>query len=261
MRNRIIAAIDASAFKYPLNLFHVFHAGSALHGASLPGKSDLDIYGLFFEPNTSIYGLEKYEHYVYSSSGDHERNTPDDIDITFYSLRRWVKLAAAGNPTALQFFFAPNIMPARCSCFWTRISEDLREAVVSRRAVNSFRGFVSNQMKRLLGEKGEGKHGQRPDLEATHGYDTKAAMHAVRLVTEGIELMQTGRITYPRPEVEYLRQVRRGEFSLDRINSVVSSSLIALEDAEQKSKLRDVPDFKRIDEVLVNAYETFYQGR
>lgn len=261
MRNRVIAAIDASAFSHPTNLLHVYVGGSALHGASLPGKADLDIYGLFIEPKINVFGLTPYEHFVSSSAGDHERNTPDDVDMTFYSLRRWAQLAAKGNPTALQFLFSENLFPARYGRMWERLREDLRVAIVSRRAVNPFRGFVTDQMKRLMGEKGQGKHGQRPELEATHGYDTKAAMHAMRLCGEGYELMQKGTITYPRPNVEILRAVRRGEFSLDRICAFVSESLRMLEQAEELSLLQMKPDFKRIDEVLVNAYEEFYQSR
>ena len=38
------------------------------------------------------------------------------------------------------------------------------------------------------------------ELVAVHGYDTKYAMHALRLGLQGIELLTTGRITLPVPE-------------------------------------------------------------
>jgi hypothetical protein len=44
-----------------------------------------------------------------------------------------------------------------------------------------------------------GAHTNRPELVAVHGYDTKYAMHALRLGLQGIELLSTGRITLPVP--------------------------------------------------------------
>jgi uncharacterized protein len=40
---------------------------------------------------------------------------------------------------------------------------------------------------------GAGAHTNRPELVAVHGYDTKYAMHALRLGLQGIELLTTGR--------------------------------------------------------------------
>jgi len=45
-----------------------------------------------------------------------------------------------------------------------------------------------------------GAHTNRPGLVAIHGYDTKYAMHALRLGLQGIELRTTCRITLPTPE-------------------------------------------------------------
>jgi uncharacterized protein len=259
LRERIAASIQSSAFNRPQNLIHVFAGGSALHGASMPGKADLDICGIFMEEKRYVYGLSNYAHFVSSTSGDHARNTADDVDITLYSLRKWAGLAAKGNPTALSYLFALNYFPALCGRFWERVGHRFQGVLPSKRACNAYRGFVTDQMKRLLGEKGLGKHGQRPELTVSHGYDTKAAMHSVRLVGEGIELMTTGGITFPRPNVEYLRSIRRGEYSLDKVCAVVSSLLTELDEAEHESKLPDKPDFEAIDTILVEAYEKFYR--
>jgi len=71
-------------------------------------------------------------------------------------------------------------------------------------------------MGRLLGTRGRGKKGQRPELEQVYGYDVKAGMHTVRLLNEYLELMRDGRITLPRPERELLIKIRTGKWSLDR---------------------------------------------
>jgi hypothetical protein len=81
-----------------------------------------------------------------------------------------------------------------------------------------------------------GAHTNRPELVATHGYDTKYAMHALRLGLQGVELLTTGRITLPVPEPDraYLRSVRRGERSLAEV-------LDAIADAEAPGRAQGQP--------------------
>ena len=59
-------------------------------------------------------------------------------------------------------------------------------------------------------EIGAGKKGQRHELIGAHGYDIKAAMHVIRLLKEGIELMRSCTITLPRPEKDLLITIRTG---------------------------------------------------
>lgn len=86
--------------------------------------------------------------------------------MCLYSLRKWAGLAAKGNPTALRFLFS------------------------NRNASKQFRGFAETELRRLQGI-GVGKKGQRHELIGAHGYDIKAAMHVIRLLNEGIELMRS----------------------------------------------------------------------
>lgn len=239
------------------NVIHLFTGGSNLHGAKLPGKNDLDIYGIFIEPKINLYGLTPFDHYVTSTSEEGERNTPEDTDLTLYSLKRWAGLALRGNPTALSFLFTKSMAPN--SWMWNGYYSDcMKYAVLAKSAAKHYTGFVNAQMARLLGEKGLGKHGQRPELGNQHGYDTKAAMHAVRLLGEGRELLETGHITFPRPNVEELLNIRQGALSLDRVSKTVSQMIGELEDAMLKSPLPDLPDRDRVNALLVESYRTFY---
>ena len=90
------------------------------------------------------------------------------------------------------------------------------ETFLSKRSAIQFIGFAENQLRRITGEKGKGAKGTRPEYECAYGYDTKAAMHCLRLFFECIELMREGRITLPRPERELLVEVRSGEWTLER---------------------------------------------
>lgn len=247
------------------SVIHLFEGGSALHGARLQGKSDLDIYGLFIEPPKVALGMDRFEHFVTSTSGNENRNTAEDSDVTLYSLRRWAFLAAKGNPTALNFLFADNALDNRFSSLnkgkmWWKHNSQLRSALLCKLAARQFRGFVDGQMGRLLGTKGVGKHGQRPELVDNFGYDTKAGMHAIRLLGEGIELMRTGRITFPRPNAEDLIAVRQGSMSLDKLCAFVGYLCTELDDAVAQSLLPQSVDRDVVNDILTRMYLEHWMG-
>jgi predicted nucleotidyltransferase len=236
------------------SVIHLFEGGSKLHGARIEGKSDLDIYGVFVEPRLRLFGLEPYEHFVSGSGDETRRNTASDIDCTLYSLRRWAQLAVKGNPTALNFLFVSNtVHSGDNNNFWMASRTYLREAIVAKSAAGHYIGFVQGQMKRLMGV-GTGKHGQRLELQQEFGYDTKAGMHAVRLLGEGKELMETGAVTFPRPNVPELLEIRAGAWSLDTLCKRVSHDINELEIARDKSQLRDKPDRSWVSGILTSVY-------
>lgn len=251
----LIDAVRKAGLLHNFEIIHLFEGGSKLHGARVEGKNDLDIYGIFIEPKNNALGLDPHEHFVTSTSDEQRRNTPDDVDITLYSLRRWAMLATKGNPTALNFLFAPT--HPELNTEWRWIRPGLSKAILARSAAGHFRGFVEGQMKRLLGQ-GTGKHGQRPDLVNDFGYDTKAGMHAVRLLGEGTELMHTGTVTFPRPNTEELIAVRNGKYSLDQLCSRVSVMIGDLENAYITSPLPPKPDRQAVSRILAETYLDYY---
>lgn len=76
---------------------------------------------------------------------------------------------------------------------------------------------IQSQRAAMIGE--VKAHTNRPELVAVHGYDTKFAMHALRLGVQGVELLTSGRITLPVPDPDgsYLHQIRRGEIALAEV--------------------------------------------
>jgi predicted nucleotidyltransferase len=250
-----------------LQMIHAFYGGSSLHGAKLSNRSDTDIYGVFLEPADRSLGLDRYEHFITSSSGDGEKNTKDDVDITTYSLRMWAQQACKGNPTALQFLFAPNGLTGKnqplkyydLDVYWdTRVSE-MRRAVACKKAGKAFLGFANDQMRRLAGV-GTGRHGQRKPPVPGVDYDTKATMHVFRLLSEGIEFMETGKITYPRPDREFLLDVRQGHFrTVDAALAGANAHFHELEQAMEKSRLPEKADRELVSHLITRVYQQFYQ--
>lgn len=83
--------------------------GSSLYGTTTPGKSDLDIKGIFLPclKSLSIGDCPKSIHW---SSGDSKhRNSATDIDIDLWSIQHWLlKLLPAGDTGATDLLFSPS---------------------------------------------------------------------------------------------------------------------------------------------------------
>jgi hypothetical protein len=188
---------------------------------------------------------------VWSTAADDRRNGPEDVDLTLYSLRRWAQLAAKGNATALHFLFADAT--AASSELWKMV-QDERRLFLSKQSALQFLGFAGNQLRRITGEAGRGAKGRRPEYESVYGYDTKAAMHCLRLYLECIELMRLGTITLPRPEREFLIEARSGEWTLERFLLEAERLRLEAEDAAANSELPEKVNVAAISELVARVY-------
>src|SRR5208337_4527831 len=236
---------------------HLFIGGSAAHGVKLENKSDFDLLGVYVPPLEEIVGVRGVdEHWVWSTAGDKVRNNAGDIDMNMYSLRKWAKMATSGNPSAIEFMFVNNLAPK--SDIWEHFVTPNIPVFLSSHAGLHFQKFCEHMLRTLKGE-GQGKRGKRLDLIAEFGYDTKAAMHLVRVLNEGIELMQTGRITLPRPEREHLIDIRKGKAgTLRDIEEIAQELFTRLEAARLASGLPPAVDLGKVSDIVTAAQETVW---
>lgn len=232
-----------------------FDAGSALYGTWTP-ESDSDTAGLFIEHPHKVLGLDKFEHHVTTTADGVNKNTSEDHDQTFYSLRKWAWLACKGNPTALSYLFVPVYLDV--DDIWLRNIGALRKAILAKSAVSHFFGFVQGQMKRLTS--GSARHGQRPSHPVV-GYDTKAGMHAYRLMSECCELLKSNWITYPRPEYPTLLDIRQGMWSLNRLEHEIEALTQDVRFLEANSSLQDKPNRELVTDLLTAAYIEFWHRK
>jgi predicted nucleotidyltransferase len=202
-------------FVHQGNLIMACIGGSQAHGAKLGSTDDTDWYGRYIPPPIKVLGLEREEHFVFTTGGKVGGNGPQDVDVCLYTLMKWAGLAAKGNPSALHFLFAPLEFTTET---WEHFAAR-PEIFLAKGHVKPFLGFAGDQMKRLLGEKGQ-KNTHRAELENKYGYDTKYAMHVIRLYGEAKELMELGRITLPRPNRDELVEIRKGKYSLSEIREL-----------------------------------------
>ena len=83
--------------------------GATLYGTATPGKSDLDVRGVFL-PSPESLNLGRTPHSLHFSTRTAEgKNAAEDVDIDLYSLQHWLlKLLPAGDMAALDLLFAPS---------------------------------------------------------------------------------------------------------------------------------------------------------
>jgi len=250
--------------------------GSGVHGTSISGQDDRDEMGICLEPARFVTGLarvpsgidgrgevdfEQYQrHTVWDQPGGlANRSGAGDLDVVIYSARKWSRLALAGNPTVLLALFVPDEEVV----FRNRVGAELVDNAhrfVSKLAAARFLGYLQSQRAAMTGE--VGAHTNRPELVAVHGYDTKYAMHALRLGFQGVELLTTGRITLPVPAADgdYLRRVRRGEVGLEEVVERIDAAAARLATLRDSTALPAEPDRRWVDDWLHRSYAWYWAG-
>jgi predicted nucleotidyltransferase len=235
--------------------------GSTIHGLQLEGTDDRDEMGVCIEPPDYVIGLKQFETWVYRTKPEGVRSEAGDLDFVVHSLRKFARLALKGNPTVLLLLYVePDALLLR-----TRLGDELQAlapAFASRQAGNAFLGYLTAQKQRLLGERGQLRV-HRPELVDEHGYDTKYAMHMLRLGYQGRELLQTGRISLPmrEHEREFVFAVRRGQVAFNGVLTEIGELERELEDLLETSPLPPQPDYGAVNEFLVRAYREFWDSR
>lgn len=240
-------------FLYHDGLVMAYIGGSQAHGAKLEGTDDTDWYGVFIETPEKSLGIDKYEHFVTTTGGKPGGNGPEDVDICLYSLKKWATLAVKGNPSALHFLFAPETF---ATIDWCVVSHNY-SMFLAKNHVKAFCGFAHDQLMRLFGEKGQ-KNVHRAELENEYGYDTKYAMHIVRLYGEAKELMETGKITLPRPNVDELIAIRKGKYKLSEIRELGNQLESDALRASENSQLPEQPNRVVVSRLIADVYLKFY---
>jgi len=103
---------------------------------------------------------------------------------------------------------------------------------------------------RLVDEYGE----RTLQAERNQGIDWKALSHAVRVGREAVELLQTGRITFPLACAAELLAIKLGQLPYDAVADTIEHLLTEVEAAAALSGLPDQPDQAFIDDLVARAY-------
>jgi predicted nucleotidyltransferase len=232
--------------------------GSGAHGLALPGTDDHDEMGVCIEPPSHVIGLHLFEQDVFRSKPEGVRSEHGDTDRTIYSARKFCRLALNGNPSIITLLYAPE----RWANGWGESLIGLRQCFSARRAGKAFLGYMTQQRQRLLGERGQ-MNVKRPELVDAHGFDTKYAMHMLRLGYQGVEFLETGGLTLPMREEEraFVYATRKGEVPLNDVLTCAGELERRVEDLLTTSPLPEQPDYEKVNEWLIRTYLDYWGTR
>lgn len=237
--------------------------GSGVHGMAIEGTDDHDEMGVFIEPPAYVTGvLRPFDQYVSRTKPEGVRSGPGDVDLTIYSLRKYVRLAIAGNPTIL----LPLYAPADALVVTTALGWELRALtpkLVSRGAGRRFLGYLDQQYERMLGGGKQNRVPKRPELVERYGFDVKYASHALRLALQGVELIETGRLTLPLQEDARTLcvAVKSGEYGRGDVSEFIRfnrEKLARLVDADE-SPLPAEPDLDAVNDWMFYAHRRHWR--
>lgn len=225
------------------NCIYKVLAGSHAYGTN-HGGSDKDIRGVMIPPPEYIIGLLHFEQSVQL----------DPVDQTIYGLRKFCHLALQCNPNIIELL---NVREQEIAHI-TDAGRQLRDAApwfLSSKAFQTFGGYARAQLKKFVSKGGKtGRAGTIPEGE-TAGW--KNAMHLIRLLRMGCELLETGEVHVYRHDRDELLSIRRGEWTLEQV-LVESERLEArLQTAYDNTKLPAKPRFNGVNTLVMNITADF----
>jgi predicted nucleotidyltransferase len=246
----------------PHNVHYLTIMGSMAYGVSVD-DSDRDIYGFAMPPIDSIFphlaghipGFGPAPNRFEQWQEHHLLMGVVNYDFSVYSIVKFFHLCAENNPNMIDSLFTPRT----CIIHATEIANQVRERrreFLHRGAVHKFRGYAYAQMHKIRTKTNPQSEKRKADV-AAHGYDLKFAYHVVRLINECIQILKTGDLDLQKDN-EILKSVRRGEWTLERLESWFEETEKTLEAIAAESKLPHKPNMGVLTELLMNCIESHY---
>jgi predicted nucleotidyltransferase len=204
--------------------------GSHLYGLDTK-FSDEDFLGVFMRPVKELLGFGNEE----------ETYVKKDPDFTQHELKKFMYLAAKGNPTVLELLFVPEYTLAT---YEGCVLVANRELFLSNNVRASFGGYAVQQARKLKDREAEGLEGFNPAVKNRYA---KHARHCFRLMRQGRTLLETG-VLNPRldnPE-EYFAL---GEMSSEDLIAKFEEEFADFDTV--KSVLPDEPEWEKLNELLL----------
>lgn len=96
--------------------------------------------------------------------------------------------------------------------------------------------------------------------ETNEGIDWKALSHAMRVGQQAIELLNTGFITFPRPNAPELLSIKKGEVPYKKIAEDLDVLLNQVVAASEVSPLPELPSYDKVNDLLASIYQAHVCG-
>lgn len=214
-----------------LNRFVIYRCvvGSKAFGLD-DENSDTDLRGIYLPPadiQWSLYGLpEQLE--------DKER------EECFWELQKFLVLALKANPNILECLYTPLVEYA------DEIAGELlsiRGIFLSKLVYQTYNGYVMSQFKKL-----------EQDLRARGEIKWKHAMHLIRLLLQGVDILRNGevRVTVDQNR-DALIDIKRGATDWGAVNEWRLELHKEFAGALESTRLPDRPDYEKANDFLIKA--------
>lgn len=220
--------------------------GSYAYGTNTE-ESDRDYKGVCIPPIDYYLGLESFNEYN-NSGGKNFKNTKDDVDVNIIHINKFVKDAIQGVPNNIEILFVRPEDYIKVTPLGQKLIDN-RHLFLSKQIQKKFGGYAYSQLMKLKQKKSNGTG--RQDLIQKYGYDTKFAMHSVRLLTSAIEILETGDFSTYRPNRQELIDIRNGKYKFHEIVKLIEYLDNVLKTVLEISKLPKTPNYHRINELLI----------
>lgn len=92
------------------------------------------------------------------------------------------------------------------------------------------------------------------------GYCTSSASHSIRLLGQLYELVTTGNIVFPRPNADFLRDIKLGKHTIQELD-IVYNDLKNKIDSVTDIVIREKPDVKNVNKILISIYEEYIKSK
>lgn len=225
--------------------------GSHAYGTATQ-ESDTDYKGIAIPPKEYYLGLKTFDGYN-NNVGKQERNTKDDVDVSVSSLNKYVIGAIKGSPNELEILYLKEYEVK------TQLGKKLianRELFLSKNVMDRYMGFARGQKQKVIQSVHQGKG--RRELVEKHGYDTKSAMHSIRLLMTLSAILNGtyNQTELPLPQTEQLIRIRNGFYTFEEYDELFGFWMREAIKAYEETELPDKPDIEKINNLLIELTES-----
>ncbi|MFC6592072.1 DNA polymerase beta superfamily protein [Deinococcus lacus] len=190
--------------------------------------SDTDLRGFYLPPAREEWSLA---------------GVPEQLEFgeeCYWEAKKFVLLALKANPNILEVLHSPLVLDASPLA---RELLDIRQAFLSKLVYQTYGGYVMGQFKRM-----------EADLRTSGEVRWKHAMHLLRLLHSGTQLLRTGELVLDvGPERERLLAVKRGELTWAEVEAWRLELHAEFDRAAERSELPERPDYASAEDWLLRA--------
>ena len=217
--------------------------------------SDYDLIGCFRFPTANILSIYKYDETLHKANKKcpHcDESAKKDCscclgtgfisDYTFHEVGKLFDLATSCNPAILEMFY---IEPVLKNEIWDLIVEN-RDMFLSTRLRASYGGYAKQQLAKKKLREEQGMEGYSPK---TRYRDKKHTRHIVRLFLQERQLLTYGEITPFLSDKEKELCLDAQNWNSDKLKTWMDKQTLEL--LEINNNIKPVPDYKRINRILL----------